>query len=101
MVMMSLAGIYPRMKKPLPGIDLPCLISNREKASSLGTPGIGMMASVEAILPRQGNTSQRQEFMAEEVIRGRMAVPKTLNRYGYCWVNPMVLVDLNEHGLNG
>ncbi len=32
-------------------------------------------------------------FMAEDVIRGRMAVPKTLNRYGYCWGNPIILID--------
>ena len=40
-------------------------------------------------------------FMAEDVIRGRMAVPKTLNRYGYCWGNPMILVDLNGEWPNG
>ena len=31
--------------------------------------------------------------MAEDVIRGRMAVPKTLNRYGYCLSNPVNLID--------
>jgi len=34
-------------------------------------------------------------FMAEDVIRGRMAVPKTLNRYGYCLSNPVRFVDLD------
>ena len=34
-------------------------------------------------------------FMAEDVMRGRREIPKTLNRYGYCWGNPMILVDLD------
>ncbi len=34
-------------------------------------------------------------FMAEDVIRGRLAVPKTLNRYGYCLSNPVNYVDFN------
>lgn len=33
--------------------------------------------------------------MAEDVIRGRNTVPKTLNRYGYCWGNPVQYVDPN------
>ncbi len=32
-------------------------------------------------------------FMAEDVIRGRLAVPKMLNRYGYCNNNPLMFVD--------
>lgn len=31
--------------------------------------------------------------MAEDVIRGRITVPKTLNRYGYCLSNPVNLID--------
>ena len=34
-------------------------------------------------------------FMAEDVVRGKMGVPKTLNRYGYCLGNPLMYVDLN------
>ncbi|MDE5698587.1 MAG: RHS repeat-associated core domain-containing protein [Lachnospiraceae bacterium] len=34
-------------------------------------------------------------FVSEDVIHGRNTVPKTLNRYGYCWGNPMQYVDLN------
>ena len=32
-------------------------------------------------------------FMAEDVIRGKLGVPKTLNRYGYCWGNPFSFID--------
>lgn len=34
-------------------------------------------------------------FMAEDMIRGKLGVPKTLNRYGYCLSNPLMYVDLN------
>ncbi len=34
-------------------------------------------------------------FMAEDVIRGKLGVPKTLNRYGYCLSNPLMYVDLD------
>ena len=34
-------------------------------------------------------------FMAEDVMRGRREISKTLNRYGHCWGNPMILVDLD------
>ncbi len=34
-------------------------------------------------------------FMAEDSKRGKGARPKTLNRYGYCWNNPVRWVDLN------
>ncbi len=34
-------------------------------------------------------------FSAEDVIRGSITAPFTLNRYGYCWGNPVGLVDLN------
>ena len=34
-------------------------------------------------------------FTAEDIIRGKGSVPKTLNRYGYCWGNPMGYMDLN------
>ena len=34
-------------------------------------------------------------FMAEDVIRGKLGVPKTLNRYGYCLGNPIRFVDLD------
>ena len=33
--------------------------------------------------------------MAEDVIRGKLSVPKTLNRYGYCLGNPIRYVDLD------
>ena len=33
--------------------------------------------------------------MAEDVIRGKVTVPKTLNRYGYCLGNPIRFVDLD------
>lgn len=34
-------------------------------------------------------------FTAEDVVRGSGMMPKTLNRYGYCWGNPVNLVDLD------
>ena len=34
-------------------------------------------------------------FCAQDVIAGNGAVPVTLNRYGYCWGNPMGMVDLD------
>lgn len=34
-------------------------------------------------------------FTAEDIIRGKETVPKTLNRYGYCWNNPIQYVDMN------
>lgn len=34
-------------------------------------------------------------FLAQDVIGGSIGIPKTLNRYGYCWGNPLILVDLD------
>ncbi len=34
-------------------------------------------------------------FIAEDVVRGNRAVPITLNRYGYCWENPIMYIDKN------
>lgn len=34
-------------------------------------------------------------FTAEDVIKGNGAYPEILNSYGYCWNNPMLLVDLD------
>ncbi len=34
-------------------------------------------------------------FTAEDILRGRNSIPKTLNRYGYCWGNPIQYVDVN------
>ena len=34
-------------------------------------------------------------FTAEDILRGRNSIPKTLNRYGYCWGNPIEYVDVN------
>ena len=34
-------------------------------------------------------------FTAEDILRGRNSIPKTLNRYGYCWNNPLIFFDLN------
>ena len=46
--------------------------------------------------------AQAREYRAElgrfagvDIIKGFAAAPYTLNEYGYCWGNPMVLVDLN------
>ena len=38
---------------------------------------------------------QNGRFTAEDVIKGNGAVPDTLNRYGYCWGNPVIFVDLD------
>ena len=38
---------------------------------------------------------QDGRFTAQDVIQGNGAMPETLNRYGYCWGNPIGLVDLN------
>lgn len=34
-------------------------------------------------------------FTAEDILRGKNTIPKTLNRYGYCWGNPIQYVDVN------
>ena len=34
-------------------------------------------------------------FGGEDIIKGTIVAPYTLNQYGYCWNNPMVLVDLS------
>lgn len=34
-------------------------------------------------------------FMAVDIKSGRVAAPKTRNRYGYCWNNPVRMVDLD------
>lgn len=34
-------------------------------------------------------------FGAEDLAKGKTSAPYSLNSYGYCWNNPMVLVDLN------
>ena len=34
-------------------------------------------------------------FTSEDVIKGHIAVPYTMNHYNYCWNRPMDLVDLN------
>ena len=46
--------------------------------------------------------AQAREYRAElgrfagvDIIKGFAAAPYTLNEYGYCWGNQMVLVDLN------
>ena len=38
---------------------------------------------------------QTGRFCAQDVVAGNGAVPVTLNRYGYCWGNPVGMVDLN------
>ena len=38
---------------------------------------------------------QNGRFTAEDVIKGNGAFPETLNRYGYCWGNPILFIDLN------
>ena len=38
---------------------------------------------------------QNGRFTAEDVIKGNGAVPDTLNRYGYCWGNPIKYIDTN------
>lgn len=37
-------------------------------------------------------------FVSEDKISGSIEIPFSLNKYGYCWNNPLILVDLN--GLN-
>ena len=34
-------------------------------------------------------------FISEDIILGRNTIPKTLNRYSYCWSNPIRYIDLN------
>ena len=38
-------------------------------------------------------------FAAADTIKGFAMVPYTLNEYGYCWNNPMILVDLDGEWL--
>lgn len=40
-------------------------------------------------------------FTAEDVVRGNGAVPETLNRYGYCWGDPVGFVDNDGKMPNG
>ena len=35
-------------------------------------------------------------LVSEDIMRGHIAVPFTMNHYSYCWNRPMDLVDLNE-----
>ena len=53
-----------------------------------GTSG-SYFAQVREYQPHTGR------FMAEDVIRGKLGVPKTLKRYGYCLSNPLMYVDLD------
>ena len=39
--------------------------------------------------------AERGRFAGVDIIKGFAAAPYTLNEYGYCWGNPMVLVDLD------
>ena len=39
--------------------------------------------------------SESGRFLAEDLARGSAIEPKTWNRYGYCWNNPVGFVDLN------
>ena len=34
-------------------------------------------------------------FVSEDIVKGTIIVPFTLNHYNYCWNNPLQLVDLN------
>ena len=34
-------------------------------------------------------------FVSEDILKGHIAVPYTMNHYNYCWNRPMDLVDLN------
>ena len=34
-------------------------------------------------------------FVSEDILKGHIAVPYTMNHYSYCWNRPMDLVDLN------
>lgn len=34
-------------------------------------------------------------FAAADIVKGTMAIPLTLNEYGYCWNAPLLLVDLD------
>ena len=43
---------------------------------------------------------QTGRFMGEDVIKGSIAVPKTLNPYGYCLGNPIIWVDQNGKQVN-
>ena len=39
-------------------------------------------------------------FVSEDKIPGFTSVPDTLNRYNYCWNQPMEHVDMNVVGIN-
>lgn len=39
--------------------------------------------------------SRRGRFISEDILKGHIQVPITLNEYTYCWNNPMRYVDLN------
>lgn len=46
-------------------------------------------AQAREYLPEAGR------FGSEDLIKGRISVPNSLNAYSYCWSSPMSLVDLN------
>ena len=40
-------------------------------------------------------SSVHGQFVSEDIVRGYVESPITLNHYGYCWGNPVKLVDLD------
>ena len=43
--------------------------------------------------------SKSGRFMAEDVLKGKGTIPETLNRYKYCFCNPLTIIDKN--GMDG
>ncbi|MCL2588673.1 MAG: hypothetical protein FWD84_04610, partial [Oscillospiraceae bacterium] len=39
--------------------------------------------------------AQAGRFVSEDVVKGHIAVPESLNAYAYCWNDPLTLVDLD------
>ena len=74
------------------------LQGTRRKSSAHAAPGSsergrkeppGIYAQAREYLPETGR------FTGEDLIGGFMEDPVTINRYGYCWENPLRFVDLD------
>lgn len=66
----------------------------RERCSPSVIPGTdpvagSYFAQAREYLPEVGR------FMGQDLIKGMANFPFTLNEYGYCWNNPLMLIDRN------
>lgn len=72
------------------------LYGNQGKVQSFGYTGYqrDRIAGTYYANAREYRTEQGR-FAAVDVMKGFMSAPMTLNEYGYCWNQPLNLVDIN------